>query len=56
VLAVEWSENILAAIPGNAWRVNISPGEGENSRVITIAKPKLEAVVLIEDSCEEGRA
>ena len=36
VLAVEWSENILAAIPKNAWRVTIAPGEDENSRVITI--------------------
>jgi len=36
VLAVEWSENILAAIPESAWRVHISPGEDENSRVIAI--------------------
>jgi tRNA threonylcarbamoyladenosine biosynthesis protein TsaE len=36
VLAVEWSENILAAIPEDAWRVMISPGEDENSRVIAI--------------------
>jgi len=36
VLAIEWSENILAAIPGNAWRVTITPGEDEHSRVITI--------------------
>jgi len=41
VLAVEWSENILAAIPEDAWRVTISsgdetaPGEGVNSRLIT---------------------
>jgi len=35
VLAVEWSENILAAIPAYAWRVTIIPGGEENSRVIT---------------------
>jgi len=36
VLAVEWSENILAAIPNSAWQVTISPGEDEQSRIITI--------------------
>jgi len=36
VLAIEWSENILDALPEGAWRVTISPGEDENSRVITI--------------------
>ena len=36
VLAVEWSENILAALPADAWRVRIAPGEGGNSREITI--------------------
>jgi len=36
VLAVEWSENILQAIPGDAWRVRIEPGKNENSRVVTI--------------------
>jgi tRNA threonylcarbamoyladenosine biosynthesis protein TsaE len=40
VLAVEWSENILAAIPGNARRVTIAPGEDEHSRVITIEEGK----------------
>ena len=35
VLAVEWSENILAALPADAWRVTILPGDEENSRVIT---------------------
>ena len=36
VLAVEWSENIYAALPGSAWRVTIAPGEDEHSRIITI--------------------
>lgn len=36
VVAVEWSENILAALPDYAWRVTISPGGDENSRVITM--------------------
>ena len=36
VLAVEWSENILAALPEDAWRVTITPGEDEHSRTITI--------------------
>ena len=36
VLTVEWSENILAALPENAWRVTISPGENGHSRRITI--------------------
>ena len=36
VLAVEWSENIPEAIPGEAWRVTIEIGEDAQSRVITI--------------------
>jgi len=36
VLAIEWSENIAAAIPENAWRVTIAPGGDEHSRIITI--------------------
>ena len=36
VLAVEWSENILEAIPKNAWRVRIEPGQDEHSRIILI--------------------
>jgi tRNA threonylcarbamoyladenosine biosynthesis protein TsaE len=36
VLAVEWSENILAALPKDAWRVHIEPGEDEHSRLITV--------------------
>jgi len=35
VVAIEWSENILAALPKDALRVKISPGSEENSRVIT---------------------
>ena len=35
VVAIEWSENILEAIPEDAWRVTISPGGEENSRIIT---------------------
>ena len=35
VVAVEWSENIRAALPEDAWRVTILPGAEENSRVIT---------------------
>jgi len=36
VLAIEWSENILAALPEDAWRVTLAPGKDENSRMITI--------------------
>lgn len=36
ILAVEWSENVRAALPKDAWHVTIAPGEGENSRAITI--------------------
>lgn len=36
VLAVEWSENIEAALPENAIRVDIRRGGGENERIITI--------------------
>ena len=36
VLAVEWTENILAALPEDAWRVTISRGGDETSRTITI--------------------
>jgi len=35
VVAVEWSENIRAALPEDAWLVTILPGAEENSRVIT---------------------
>lgn len=36
VLAVEWSENIEAALPEDVIRVDIRPGEAENERHITI--------------------
>ena len=36
VLAIEWSENILPALPEEAWRVRIEPGKDEHSRKITI--------------------
>ena len=36
ILFVEWSENIDGALPGNAIRVDISKGEAENARLITI--------------------
>lgn len=36
VLAVEWSENIENALPEDAVRVNISQGERENQRIITV--------------------
>ena len=36
VLAVEWSENIENALPDNTVRVEISRGENENQRIITI--------------------
>jgi tRNA threonylcarbamoyladenosine biosynthesis protein TsaE len=34
-LAVEWSENIAAALPPNCIRVTLQPGAGENDRSIT---------------------
>jgi len=40
VLAVEWSENILAALPEDAWRVTITPGGAENDRAVTIEEGK----------------
>lgn len=36
VLAIEWSENIEAALPENVIRVGIEPGGEENERIITI--------------------
>lgn len=36
VLAIEWSENIEAALPEDAIRVHIERGQEENQRVITI--------------------
>lgn len=36
VLAVEWSENIAAALPEDAITIDIQPGETENQRIITI--------------------
>lgn len=36
VLAIEWSENIEAALPAGAIRVDIRPGKRENQREITI--------------------
>ena len=36
VLAIEWSENIEAALPEQVVRVDIRPGKGEDERVITI--------------------
>ena len=36
VLAVEWSENIEAALPDNVIRVEIRPGPEESQRLITI--------------------
>lgn len=40
ICAVEWSENIEAALPENAIRVHIAPGETENIRCISIQKPE----------------
>ena len=36
ILAIEWSEKILDALPGGAVTVRFSPGEDEDSRVIAI--------------------
>lgn len=36
VLAVEWSENIEAALPEGAIRVDIRRGGGDNQRIVTI--------------------
>ena len=36
VCAVEWSENVADAIEGDAIRVSITRGEGDNDRVIDI--------------------
>ncbi len=38
ILAIEWSENILGALPKETIFVKIDPGEGENERVITIGE------------------
>lgn len=36
ILAVEWSENIVNALPDNYIRVEFEKGESENQRIITI--------------------
>ena len=36
VLVIEWSENIEGALPEDAVRIHIAPGEGETQRVITL--------------------
>lgn len=36
VLAVEWSENVEAALPEDVILVDIQPGQEENQRVVTI--------------------
>lgn len=36
VLVIEWSENIEGALPEDAVRIYIAPGEGETQRVITL--------------------
>lgn len=36
VLIIEWSENIMDYIPEDSIRIEISYGEDENSRVITV--------------------
>ncbi len=36
VCAVEWSENVADAIEGDAFRVSITRGEGDNDRIIDI--------------------
>ena len=36
ILLIEWSENIYEALPENTVFVNISKGEEENKRTITI--------------------
>lgn len=36
VLVIEWSENIEGALPEDAVRIHITPGEGETQRVITL--------------------
>ena len=38
ILAIEWSENILGALPKETIFVRIQPGENENERVITIGE------------------
>ena len=36
VLVTEWSENIEAALPEEAWRITIRPGKRESQRVIQV--------------------
>lgn len=43
VCAVEWSENIEAALPENTVRVQIEPGEDLDTRRITITRGQKEA-------------
>ncbi len=40
VVAVEWSENIEAALPEQVIKVDIRQGEGEEERRITISAPQ----------------
>ena len=37
VLAIEWSENIEGALPEGTIRIEISPGDRENERIISIS-------------------
>ena len=36
VLVIEWSENVVGALPEDVIAVDIRPGEGDNDRIITI--------------------
>ena len=36
VLAIEWSENVAAALPEDVITVDIRPGKGKDQRIITI--------------------
>lgn len=38
ILVIEWSENILSALPPQTLYVRLAPADGENARVITIGE------------------
>lgn len=38
VCAIEWSENIRDSLPENYWSVTISPGNGDDDRIIHIER------------------
>ena len=39
IVAIEWAERASDFMPEDAWHVRLSPGDGENARIVEIARP-----------------